>query len=91
MDRLIEDVLSFSRTTRRPLDIRPVDLNFLVEDILARYHLPNATVRVLGSLASVSGNEGMLTQILANLIIKRGEVRPHRSKARNRDRYREAR
>ena len=69
MDHLIEDVLSFGRTAHKPVEITPVDLNFLLEDILARYPMPNATVRVLGSLAPVNGNEGLLTQILTNLLI----------------------
>lgn len=68
MDRLIEDVLAFGRATRKPIEMTNVDLNFLVEDVLARYPASAASIRVIGPLAPVRGNEGLVTQILANLL-----------------------
>jgi signal transduction histidine kinase len=71
MDRLIQDVLTYSRVARVAMPIVPVDLDKLVRDILQQYPAfqpPKAEVEVAGPLPKVMGNEASLTQCLSNLI-----------------------
>jgi signal transduction histidine kinase len=71
LDLLIRDVLSYSNIVRTKLRLVPVDLQFLVTEILKDYpgfHLPVAHVEIDGSLPHVLGNEAFLTQVLSNLI-----------------------
>ncbi len=71
MDRLIQDVLTYSRAARVAMPIMPVDLDKLVHDIVQQYPTfqpPTADVQVDGPLPRVLGNEASLTQCLSNLI-----------------------
>jgi PAS domain S-box-containing protein len=69
LDRLITDVLAFSRISRREIDLQNINLDRLVEEILQHYPvLREADVEVSGPLGSVRGAEALLTQAIANLL-----------------------
>jgi signal transduction histidine kinase len=71
MDRLIQDVLSFSRIARAELKLEPVNTDTLVRDIVDTY--PNLraeqeNILIEGTLPTVVGNEAALTQCFSNLL-----------------------
>jgi PAS domain S-box-containing protein len=71
MDRLIQDLLTYSRLTRREVEIRPVSLQKLTEDLIAQYvemQAPFATVEIKSPLLPVMGHEPSLSQVLTNLL-----------------------
>jgi PAS domain S-box-containing protein len=71
LDRLIQDVLSYSRASRADLRLTPVDVGRLVRNILESYpnlQSPNVEVRLEGDLPVVLGNEAALTQCISNLL-----------------------
>lgn len=71
LDRLIQDVLSYTKVLRAPAPMQPIDLDRLTRDIIATYpdwQSPQADVVVVGTLPTVFGNEAFLTQCLSNLI-----------------------
>ena len=71
MDRLIQDLLTFSRLTRSEVQLQPVSLDRLVRDIIQHYsemQPPHAVVTIQGSLSSVLGHEPSLTQAISNLL-----------------------
>lgn len=71
LDRLIQDVLSYTKILRSPAPMQPLDLDRLTRDIIATYpgwHSPQADVMIEGTLPVVVGNEAFLTQCLSNLI-----------------------
>ncbi|HYG35171.1 MAG TPA: PAS domain S-box protein [Clostridia bacterium] len=71
MDRLVVDVLNYSRVLRGELPLEPVDVGELVRGIVETY--PNlgpdkAEVQVIPNLPVVVGHPAALTQCLAQLI-----------------------
>ncbi len=71
MDRLIQDVLSFSKISRDSVALEPVDLAALLSGILETY--PNLSalgthIRLQGNFPKVLGNAAALTQCLSNLL-----------------------
>lgn len=71
LDRLIQDVLNYTRILHAPLPMRSVDLDRLVRDIIDTY--PNGQpikpeIQILGKLPPVMGNEALLTQCISNLL-----------------------
>jgi len=71
MDRLIQDVLTFSHIARPELQTEPVDLDELARAIIDSYpdlQWPRATVAIEGKLPCVLGNPAALTQCLSNLL-----------------------
>lgn len=71
MDRLIQDVLTFSRVARADFILEPVDLARLLTGIIESYpHLqpPKADISIEGKLPIVLGNTAGLTQCLSNLL-----------------------
>ena len=69
LDRLIQDVLSYSKVLHAPALMEPVDLDGLMRDIIATY--PNgrkAEFHIQGKLPTVLGNEAFLTQCFSNLL-----------------------
>lgn len=71
MDRLIQDILIFSRVARADLTLEPVDLDKLVRGIIESYpqfHASNADIEITGKLPVVLGNEASLTQCVSNLL-----------------------
>lgn len=71
MDRLIEDVLAFSRVARSDLALAPVEIAALVQSLvesIPALQEQNATVSVEGMLPQLMGNAAAITQCLSNLL-----------------------
>src|SRR5262249_52357348 len=71
MDRLIQDVLNYSKIVRGNAVLGPVDLENLVRDILDPYpdfQPPRVGVVVQPPLPTVRGNTASLTQVISNLL-----------------------
>ena len=71
MDRLIQDVLTYSRMARSELRLEPIDVEHLVQGIVESYpgfRGPQAIIEVKRPLMAVLANEAALTQCLSNLI-----------------------
>jgi len=71
MDKLIQDVLNYSRVVRGELPLETVDLDKLLHGIIDTYPAftpDKAEIVLQGPLPTVLGNEAMLTQIFSNLI-----------------------
>jgi signal transduction histidine kinase len=71
MDRLIQDVLSYSRVSRAELPLVPVDTAKLLFSIIESYpnlQPPAVHVDIEGDFPVVMGNEAALTQCISNLL-----------------------
>jgi signal transduction histidine kinase len=72
MDRLIVDLLAFSRISQQTIDLSPVSLETAVNSALSRHENEiqekNAHVEVFTPLPTVLAHEPTLGQVLANLI-----------------------
>jgi len=73
MDGLIEDLLTYSRITRREIRVRNVDLARVVRDVLdhelaEQLRACNAEVEVKGPLPEVRGHYATLVKIVGNLV-----------------------
>lgn len=71
MDKLIQDILCYSRLSRREMQVQPVSLDRLIEEIIQHYpemQPPRAEVMVQGPLDSALGHEPSLTQAISNLL-----------------------
>jgi len=71
MDRLIQDVLVYSRVARSDIVLENIDLMALLNGILESYpqfQLPKAEVTMAFPLPPVRGNVAALTQCLSNLV-----------------------
>jgi PAS domain S-box-containing protein len=71
MDKLIQDILVFSKVARSDLDLTPLDLNSLLRGILESYPQFDSAIvdiDVAESLPMVLANDAALTQCLSNLM-----------------------
>jgi signal transduction histidine kinase len=71
LDRLVQDVLRYSRCAREAIDCVPINLEALVAAVIAEYaplHAPNAEIVVEKPLLKVCGHEASLTQVISNLL-----------------------
>jgi PAS domain S-box-containing protein len=71
MDRLIQDVLSFSRLSRQDVDLETIDTDALVREIIHSYpnfHSESVDIVVKAPLPAVLGSEALLTQCFSNLM-----------------------
>jgi signal transduction histidine kinase len=71
MDRLIQDVLTFSRVARSEVNLEPVNLDHLLRGIVECYpnlQPPQADILIEGRLPYVLGKAAALTQCLSNLL-----------------------
>ncbi len=71
MDKLILDVLQYSRLARSKLRLAPVDVQGLLRSIIETYPAfqpPQVEIRIEGPLPRVLGNEAALTQCFSNLL-----------------------
>jgi PAS domain S-box-containing protein len=71
LDRLIQDVLSYTKILHANLPLEPVDLDRLVRDMVETF--PNGQpikpeIRIQGTLPQVLGNEALLAQCVSNLL-----------------------
>ncbi len=71
LDRLIQDVLVYSRATHSSLAVRPVRINDLIRDIVDNTHAlqpPAAYVTIQGEFPPVLAHEASLIQCVSNLL-----------------------
>ena len=71
MDKLIQDVLQYSRLARSELRLAPVDVQALLRGIIETYPAfgpPEVEIQIQGPLPPVQGNEAALTQCFSNLL-----------------------
>jgi len=72
MDRLILDLLAYSRLGRSELQLQPVPIKSVVQDVLAHMEAElrdrNAHVMVEDPLPEVQGNRVTITQVVTNLL-----------------------
>ena len=71
LDRLIQDVLTYSRIARAELRLVPIDSGALIRDIMDSYPSfqgPAVDIRTEGRFPVVLGNEAVLTQCISNLL-----------------------
>lgn len=71
LERLISDLLTYTRISKTKVELVPVSLDALVGDIVREhpdFHPPRADVRIQAPLATALGNEAYLTQCVTNLV-----------------------
>jgi PAS domain S-box-containing protein len=71
LDNLIQDVLQYSRVARAPLELKEIDLEKLVAQVISDYPTlqpPGADIQVQKPLLRVMGHEAFLTQCISNLL-----------------------
>jgi signal transduction histidine kinase len=71
MDRLIQDVLQYSRLARSELRLAPVNVQELLSGIIDSYPAfqpPQVEIQINGPLPRMLGNEAALTQCFSNLL-----------------------
>jgi signal transduction histidine kinase len=72
MDRLIQDILTYSRLSRREIKLKPIALDKLTREIVQQYTdagLASAPeIVVEGRLSNVIGHEASLSQAISNLV-----------------------
>ncbi|MGE5466549.1 MAG: sensor histidine kinase [Ignavibacteria bacterium] len=71
MERLIDDILSFSRMSRREMEAMQVDMEELVREVVAELQAASPQRRLrfeIGALPAVRGDRDMLRQVLVNLL-----------------------
>jgi len=71
MDRLIQDVLSYSKLARTEIVSEPIDLEKLVRDIVQEYPVlsaGNAKVEIVTPLPRLTAPVALLSQCLSNLL-----------------------
>jgi PAS domain S-box-containing protein len=71
MDQLIVDILAYSQLARSPQELRAVNLDETMRDILRShtdFSAERAEVEIQGRLPTVNGNDVLLTQCFSNLL-----------------------
>jgi signal transduction histidine kinase len=71
MDKLIQDVLQYSRLARSEVRLGAVDVQALLRGIIETYPAfqpPQVEIKIEGTLPRVLGNEAALTQCFSNLL-----------------------
>jgi PAS domain S-box-containing protein len=72
MDRLIQDILTYSRLSRREIQLQPISLDTLTRELVRQYldmgPSGQANISVEGQLSSVVGHEASLSQAISNLL-----------------------
>ncbi|MBW4614374.1 MAG: response regulator [Desmonostoc vinosum HA7617-LM4] len=71
-DKLIQDLLTYSRLSRTEMPLQPINLSLLIAEILRQLELEfrqqQASVQVAEPLAEVMGNRTVLIQVITNLL-----------------------
>jgi signal transduction histidine kinase len=71
LDRLTQDVLTYSRVVRNPISVAPINLARLLPDIIQQYpnfHPERVDIILVPPLLEVMGQEASLIQCISNLI-----------------------
>ncbi len=85
MDRLIRDLLTYSRVSGREIQLEPVSVTRLVREIILQYpetQPAHADIELVGPMPEVAAHEPSLTQVLSNLLTNAVKfvgpgIRPH--------------
>lgn len=83
MDRMIREILTYSRLSRAQITLRPVPLDALVREIVEQYpgiHSFSSCIEIAPNLANVVGHEPSLTQAISNLLSNACKFVPPNSK-----------
>ena len=79
MDRLIQDLLTYSRISGREMTLEPVSLDKLVREVVQLYpemRPEKADIEVEGPLPDVIAHEPSLTQVISNLLVNALQYSP---------------
>jgi signal transduction histidine kinase len=71
LDRLIQDILTYSRFARSDIEVSRISLESLVHDVVQQYpalQAPRAEVEIKAPLLSVMGHVASLTQCVSNIL-----------------------
>ena len=71
LDLLVQDVLAYSRVTKGEVELRTIDVERLLDDIIAatpEFQEPRARIKITRPLHRVIGHEAYLTQCITNLL-----------------------
>jgi PAS domain S-box-containing protein len=71
LDHLVQDLLTYSRVVRSELEIKNIDLEKLIHEVILSYPVlqsPNVTIEIKRPLSKVRGHDGSLTQCVSNLL-----------------------
>jgi PAS domain S-box-containing protein len=71
LDRLIQDLLAYTRISREDTTLVPLDLDKFVRDIVEHYpnfQPPAPQIEITNTLPRVMGREAALTQVISNLL-----------------------
>ena len=71
LDKLVQEVLNYTRILRAEVPLTRIDLDKLVREILYSYpdwQPPQVDIQIEGTLPPVLGHEGFLTQCVSNLL-----------------------
>jgi PAS domain S-box-containing protein len=71
LDNLIQDVLQYSRVARAPLELKEINLEKIVGQVISDYPAlqpPSADIQIQRPLLRVMGHEAFLTQCISNLL-----------------------
>ncbi|MCD6051772.1 MAG: putative two-component sensor histidine kinase protein [Verrucomicrobia bacterium] len=71
LDRLIQDVLTYSRVSREKIELKTLDVEKLIKQIVDErpdLQMPKAEVDIQGPLPTVRGHEAYLSQCITNLL-----------------------
>jgi signal transduction histidine kinase len=71
LDHLIQDLLTYSRVARAQIQLRPVDLEKLIREVLQAYPAlqpPHADIEIRHPLLKVLAHEPSMTQCISNLL-----------------------
>jgi PAS domain S-box-containing protein len=71
MDLLIQDVLAYSRVAKGAIELKQVDVEAVIRDVIQNYPAlqpDKANISVLPPIPPILGHEAYLTQIVSNLL-----------------------
>lgn len=71
LEQLVSDVLGYTKMSRSPLELRPVDVERLLREIIEeepRFQPPNAQITIENEIPRVLGDASSLTQVITNLL-----------------------
>ena len=71
LDRLIQEVIAYTRLSKQDIKVQSVDVGKLIQQIIderPEFQAPNADIKVESPLLSVLGHDASLTQCITNLI-----------------------
>jgi PAS domain S-box-containing protein len=71
LDRLIQDVLAFTRLSRQEIELKSIDIDRLLRDIISErpeLQAPRSEVTLMTPILHMRGHEASLTQCLTNLL-----------------------